>query len=277
MNKRSKILIGVLCLIIVGLVTFIIVNEIASNKKDDVAIIESETNNKNIEKEISNDILNEAEGKENTTEKNEISNNEEQDDKTTNNSTSSTTTMTAVEAIKKALKDDDWVKQNVMMKTDFGGSDLNYEQELSFIALKNNNLVIVEADSWDGHSSQIFLVGYKNGEVKSLALTENPAHNGHVVYSVDANNMVLFQGYVHMGCYDNKYYKISSMNFEEIEDIYSEEEWDNGYTGKIIYEINNVETSEDEYKKAITEYGNKYSCVAVGTELTDANVDKYIK
>ena len=114
----------------------------------------------------------------------------------------------AMIAIKKALKDKEWVKANVMMKKNCFGDSISNNQKLTFAKL-NDDMVIVEAYAYgvDDNSSeytdfgdQLFLVGYKDGEVKVHAFhEEGPNHPGHSGFGVNITKGMIGEFYMHMG------------------------------------------------------------------------------
>ena len=201
-------------------------------------------------------------------------------DKTNANNNSSTNI--AAQEIRKCLKDKNWVKNNVMMKTNVFGNALEHEQKLSFIKVVGGNyssMIVVEAYSDGDLSSQCFIVTYQNGKVVSNPLTEYPLHISHGGITIDANNAMACQGYMHMGNEASTYYDIKTGNSKTLETVGKYDDYgDDGFTGNIIYYYgeDSNKITEARYNEILQKY-SKYKFVSIGTDLTDANIDEFIK
>ena len=300
MSKNAKTIILILSLLIVGLVAFIITDKILDNvSQKNLAQVnqDAEQSSKNVVTN-SKPTSNSEKTKEEKSESNNVNNKIEKDKKDpvttseteekkedTKNNSKDNKKATAVEAIKKALKDESWRKENVMMKvTCFGDTSSKNSQKLSFMRVVGADyepLIIVEAYSEDDLSSQAFMVYYKNGKVVSIPLTGDPIHIYHGSVGVDPNKAKMNIGYMHMGYEYNIMYDIKSGMKEFVQGTGSYNTYEND---EIIYEFYKYEgdidnknvISESEYNEMNNAYDNYYF-YEISTELTNSNIDKYVK
>lgn len=271
MKKSVKILIGVLCLLIVGLVIFIVVDKII-NRKDKTPTMNIVAAENNTDKE---DRTTPSENKtSDKSDKNEISN-------TTNNITSTDETKIANAAIRKALKDKNWVRENVMADVpsyeEYGGSEYDYnamfESEQYFAKITSINgmpayLVISEIVS--SASNTVTLVTYENGKVV-CGTTQLEGEYSFV--EADLNRNIVLIANDPTG--DTDIYKIEGKKYKPILQIECDDIDNDGYAD-YKYFNNDVECSKEEYVKYLEEYRNKCDLVEVTTKLTDENIDKYV-
>ncbi|MBP3707049.1 MAG: hypothetical protein J6J36_00325 [Clostridia bacterium] len=301
MSKNAKTIILVLSLLIVGLVAFIItdkildsvsqknlaqVNQVAEQSSKNVITNSKSTSNSEKTKEEKKSESNNVNNKIEKDKKDPVTTSETEEQKeSTKNNSKDNKKATTVEAIKKALKDESWRKENVMMKkTCFGGTPSKNSQKLSFMRVVGADyepLIIVEAYSEDDLSSQAFMVYYKNGKVVSVPLTEDPIHIYHSAVGVDPNKAKMNIGYMHMGYEYNMMYDIKSGMKKYVQGTGSENTYEND---EIIYEFykyegdinNKTVISESEYNEMNNAYDNYYF-YEISTELTNSNIDKYVK
>lgn len=280
MKTSVKVLIIILSLIIVGLITFLITDAIIKNSRKNENKINVIENNL---QENRNSITNEITDKMTNTTTNETTNT------TTNETTNTTTNETtnnnkeAVEAIKTALKDNNWVKENVMMKEScFVDVPIKSKQDLTFMVLKSQNdipIIAVSANSDEDLSTEVFLVTYKNGKVIANSITERAMHNGHAGIQIDPNNHIAAQGYAHMGAISDTYYDIksgSAIYLDNVGAVMGNTEGDYNTPEKYYKGKTETECTKNEYDEIIAKY-KKYKFYSIETELTDSNIDKYIK
>lgn len=251
----------------------IVLNQTENNNVDENNNI-NENNNTN---ENDNTNKNNVQESNQTTSGNEVKQN--------NNTKNENSKNKAVEAIKTALKDKNWVKNNLYFSEDYLGENSNAQQVLKFIVCKSNStpIVVVEVDAEEARKSEVLLVSYVNGEVKAEYI--NGGHIYHGAYSVDANKGIVCDVYMHGGSESTKLHNISSGSVKFIGGYGTEETFNNQTSqleykyivfGNSIYEQNEV--SEAEYNKCKTSLNvSQYNFVEIGTSLTDTNVDKYIK
>ena len=198
----------------------------------------------------------------------------------------------SLSAIRNALKDDEWVKENVMMKNDCFGEEASGDQELTF-RMVGKNRVVVQAFSYD----EVFgiaetIVAYKDGEVVTYSHPEltAPDHPGHIGYGVCTDKELMVGYFMHMGYYGNYYYSIGDNFFEEIARFEGSEYGEDGElneneSGDIImktqFTIDGVEESGDmtfkEFENRLDEYTKGKDFEPIDIPLTDENIDKYIK
>lgn len=165
-------------------------------------------------------------------------------------------------AITNALKDSEWVKENVSMKKTCFDEEFTLPQELTFEMLRED-LAIVQAFAYEtdgdiyNFGSQVFLVGYFNGEVKTLSFPdETPAHPGHSGFGIDSEKMILVYYWMHQGMVKNIAYDINDFSFKEIDSL--------------SLDTNVVE----DFETQIEEFNNKYNTHGIETLLTEENLDK---
>lgn len=219
------------------------------------------------DKQESNQTTSGNEGKENNNTKDESTKSESKKDK-------------AVQAIKVALKDKEWVKNNLYFTKDELDDNANSQQVVNFIVCKSSStpIVVVEVDSEEAKRSKVVLVSYINGEVKAEFI--NSGHIYHGGYSVDANKGIVREDYMHAGSYATMLHSVSTGSVKFIGGYGNNESGTESgrYTifGNSISEQNEV--SEAEYNKCKASLNvDQYKFVEIGTSLTNANVDKYIK
>ena len=229
-------------------------------------------NNGDVEK-----TKNETQDTDNTVSKNETKQNEK------NNETQQVNNE-EVNAIKKCLKDEKWIKENVSLE--FGNEyPYNQSQKYTFMIMKtkdNNPTVIVKAQR-EGKikDMQAFIVKYKNKKVTAVEVDAKyklsslddetdiiaDPNNGLVNYYTDLEN----------GC-ENMIYDINNETPKQM-DIYgyytggeNEGTW---FFKELFYRA--VPTiSEEEYNSIKAKY-DKYKFYKITTELTSENIDEYIK
>lgn len=194
----------------------------------------------------------------------------------------------AVSAIKAALKDKTWVNENVSLKYDWGGAQLsNIEsQKHTFMVLKNTEkkapiVVVYTADSPEEYtgSYKLFIVSYENGKVISTPMTANSNHASHCYMQVDPNNKIAKYSYGHMSSGLDLYLKIYSDKVEELDKFEYEFSYNSDDLTKMIREnfvIDGKSVTENEIKKIEDKYSN-CKFYNIETELTDSNIDEYVK
>ena len=162
-------------------------------------------------------------------------------------------------AIINALKDSEWVKENVTMKKTCFGDDFTLPQELTFEILRDD-MVIVQAFAYEtdvnlpNFGTQVFLIGYFDGEVKVIYLPEEaPAHPGHAGFGIDSENMILVYYWMHQGVVKNTAYDISNFSFAEIDSL----------------DLNSIDENSE---TLIQEFEEKYNTHSIDTLLTEENL-----
>lgn len=168
-------------------------------------------------------------------------------------------TKSAKEVLLNALKDSNWVKENVSMKQTCFGEPFAIEQELTFEKL-SDDLVIVQAYAYETDNNfgvQVFLAGYQDGEIKVVSLPEDiPTHPGHGGYALDKENLVLLSVWAHQGGLNHTAYKINNLAFEEIDNI--------KYSSEAEYDEEAIKNFEAKYTNA----------VAIENKLTNIELDR---
>lgn len=210
----------------------------------------------------------------------------------TSNTTSKTKTSSseAVTAIKNALKDKKWLKENAMMKEScFVDTPIKHEQTLTFMVLKNKNgnnpMIAVKASSEEDLSAEVFVVWYENGKVLSNSIRGTAFHINHGDIEIDPNNLIAKDSYIHMGYFGDEYYDISkgksvSLNYIGYEVTSggdeSEDEVSNYYIAKGNTDTGAKVGTKSEYDKINSKYSS-YKFSSIDTQLNNTNIDKYIK
>lgn len=255
MKKSGKILIVVLCLIILGLATFIVVDKLILTKKYDKSINE-ESNT------IIADNRNKSEG--NTLLK-EDNNNNSANNEAKVNVVKKEQKDEANEAIRKLLKDENLLLKkfmNIVDETpgfawvDEHDGDENYEPELNFAKLNSINgspAYVVE------YESQLILVTYKDGKV----ITSDDLIVGAQM-DID-KGIILSEGYQGVVFEINEYGIVNILE-NKIDD-----------DGIDLYYYKGKTCTKEEYYKYKSEYEKKYNFTTIHTKLTNENIDKYVK
>ena len=155
--------------------------------------------------------------------------------------------QTAKETLVNSLKNNEWVKENVSMKQTYFGEPFTSDQELTFEKI-SDDLIIVQAYSYETDNDfgvQVFLVGYKDGEIKVVSLPEDiPMHPGHGGYALDKENQILLSVWAHQGGLNHTAYKINNLTFEEIDNI--------KYASEAEYDEEAIKNFEAKYTNATT-------------------------
>lgn len=279
MKKSVKILIVVLCLIIVGLVTFIVVDRVINTKKEDS--INNKSNNVIVAENNNNEIESN-----NTTSTNDVKNEE----KTSNSSgTESNANINkdevANKAIREALKDKNWIINNilpVMLDGSSGNEEWYNSYNFTFEKIDSSDIPTYIIQAEDGYSLAV-IVSYRNGKVmvseKYIEASAPGDENEQV--TIDLKNGIAREL---PDSYDTQYniYKINNGEFEPILN------WDFGelvngietrnyfYEGKKI-DAEDYSTIVEEYSTKVEEYNKKYNFDGINKKLTEENIDKYVK
>lgn len=244
------------------------------NKENEIAQSNQAENNSNGDVEKTK---NETQDTDNT-----VSKNETKQDKKSNKAQQDNNE--AVNAIKKCLKDENWIKENVSLK--FGNEYPNNQtQKYTFMIMKtkdNNPTVIVKAQT-EGEikDMQAFIVKYKNKKVTAVevdAMYKLSSIDDETDIIADPNNgLVNYYTDLENGC-ENMIYDINNETPKQM-DIYgyytggeNEGTW---FFKELFYRA--VPTiSEEEYNSIKAKY-DKYKFYKITTELTSENIDEYIK
>ena len=168
-------------------------------------------------------------------------------------------TKSSKEVLVNALKDINWIKENVSMKQTCFGEPFTAEQELTFEKI-SDDLVIVQAYAYETDNNfgvQVFLAGYQDDEIKVISLPEEiPMHPGHGGYALDKENLVLLSVWGHQGGLNHTAYKINNLAFEEIDNI--------KYSSEAEYDEEAIKNFEAKYTNA----------VAIENKLTNIEIDR---
>ena len=282
MNKKAKVIIVILCMMVLGLAAFIVTDKFILNKNND--------NTSKISSKNNTDKINSVEKSNTPKEENIISkeekNNEKKDEK---NVTHTTEGKKQVDAVKNALKDKEWLAKNVLVKDEENYNDAENigTQVVDFIVCKRTDetpIVVIQVSAEDIRYSKVVLVTYSESEGKAVATKINEGHIYHGAYTVDANKCVVNSLYMHGGAEAMLFHSVAAGNLKFIggygsRDTYENEESTLKY---FIYKESKYDDPEDvskdeydKYKGSLNE--SQYNFVEIGTELNDTNVDKYIK
>lgn len=257
MKKSVRILIIVLCLIIIGLVTFIMVDKFINTKK------EGKSNNK------SNNVIVEENNIKEVEENNTTStNNVKKDEQTpiSDNNENKNSSNIANEAIREELRQRQFLAKN----------NIDIDSEAKFVKIADNLYFIhvnYEQDE-SGNRSTYFLVTYKNGQV---IFNKQFEHKYVYDVSIDFDNLVIKAETAYKGFVRDLFGKINNGEYSQISDIIKPANED--YEDTVKYQVNQTEVSQSEYEKESNKY-NKYNFVSFeskAVELNDVNIDKYVR
>lgn len=167
----------------------------------------------------------------------------------------------AIDELKKCLKDNKWVENNLSIKVSCFGEDITdfSNQKRTFYITKtyDNNMpmIYVFVNDDNALSETIFIVRYVNDKITVENFADEASlHNSHYIIAV-ANDKLCIE-YGHMGYCFYEVYKISS-------------------TGEEL--IDKMEERESMDYKEFDEVESKYNLKTIETELNNSNVDKYVK
>ncbi len=205
---------------------------------------------------------------------------------TSNNTTVNKEYDVAITEIKKCLKDEQWLKNNIyIQKNEMIVEDGNIlDQEINFLVCKKSSIpvVVVQASSDNARFTKLLLVTYKNGKVTVEGI--NQGHIYHGDNSVDANKYVVCSSFMHMGDNSITLRSISEGNINFLGGYGYQESYvnENEVTEYYIYDSNEYAQSkkvtQEDYEKHKKELNvEQYNFVSVSTKLTNQNIDKYIK
>ena len=244
------------------------------NKENEIAQSNQAENNSNGDVE---ETKNETQDTDNT-----VSKNETKQDKKSNEAQQDNNE--AVNAIKKCLKDENWIKENVSLK--FGNEYPNNQtQKYTFMIMKtkdNNPTVIVKAQT-EGEikDMQAFIVKYKNKKVTAVevdAMYKLSSIDDETDIIADPNNgLVNYYTDLENGC-ENMIYDINNETPKQMDiyGYYTGGENDGTWFFKELFYRAVPTISEEEYNSIKAKY-DKYKFYKITTELTSENIDEYIK
>ena len=263
----------------------------STNKNEEIKTVTKNTNNttnnntiNSINDNVNNGINNNVNNSGNNNANNSINTNVNNSE---NNVAKNDVDSVGISEIKKCLKDREWLKNNVFMKKNCFGNNIEGNQTLTFMKIKavdkNAPMVAIKATSERDLSREVFLVSYNDGKVTSKSITGFAMHISHADVQIDPNNQMANNTYFHMGVVKDSYINLKNSNPEFLDSIgYYFELDENGVEKKSNFskhyglEENDTNITEIEYNNLKSKYNN-YKFYDITTELTDSNIDKYLK
>lgn len=196
------------------------------------------------------------------------------------NDKTTTANEDGISEIKKALKNEEWLKQNATMQKSCFGEDITADVEWNFINVVNANYsptVVVLANADKNTSIQAFILTNQNGKIVSNPLPDTPMHSGHCQILVDPNNAMAMVSYMHMGVNMTTVYDIKSGEGNPIATFSREEQYNSDINGISVkyYTVRETEISEEEYNQLSRKY-DVTNFHEIGTKVTSSNVDRFI-
>ena len=185
----------------------------------------------------------------------------------------------ANQAIRESLKDSEWIKQNI-----YGGYYKYYTKEttkITFVKLANINgmpAYLVDVCDLSAGGNRVTLVTYKDGNV-ICGKSQLEMEYSNVWADVDKNIVMIGHGF------DNEIYEISDTDFKVI----MQAKYDRSETrglNEYVYFYDGVECTEEEYSSYLEEFQKNFNFINIDAataeddaviELTDENIDKYVK
>ncbi len=256
MKKGVKILILCMALLIVGLITFIVVDKVINNKDKNNDVANATTNK-------SNTVINEtAETKDDNKEKEDK---EKEDKKTTDKGNDE-----VAKVIAEALKERRFMAKN--------GIDI--ESDAKFIKVADNIYLIRVTDkSQDVAMTTDFVVRYEDGQAvfEKLEIEKHPYD-----LSVDIDHHIVKAERTMKGYTSTKFYDLSNGKFElKLEFGAPYKEGDIDYSDTYKYTIDGEEVSEETYKTRFnsTQYNSFNYITFEGNSriFDDKIIDDYVK
>ena len=154
----------------------------------------------------------------------------------------------ARKAIQNALKNSEWINENVHVKKTYFSENFSGTQELTFEILRDD-LAVVQSTFYDEDEpfSQIFLVGYKDGKVQVISFCDfNDDVPASFTYAVDSDKMVLVAYSSRQGVFIRGAYQMDNLEFKEIASIsYT---YGDKNTDELINEFEQIEKEYDTHK-----------------------------
>lgn len=194
---------------------------------------------------------------------------------TTNNVNDEPHINIATEEIKKALKDKNWINSHLLTDSE------NFQdgtKKLTFICLKkdtNNSPIIIAEEFIEGYIyCKSTLITYNNGKIETQTICDGLMRE----ISVEPNKRLIKVTSSNTGLTTYSFSEVKNNNISFIEWIaqpMDENAEDLGYSYGTDDNTNKTITKEE-----FDNIKNKYDdskFVSVDTELTDKNIDKYIK
>ena len=195
--------------------------------------------------------------------------------KTNTSTNTNNASLSKVDNLKQYLKDTNWLKQNVYIQKseEQNNSDLS-DQIAKFIYLKDTQApsVVIIVSSENARMTKTLLVSYSDS-IKVEEISQGHIAHGDTVVDSDKNLVIV--SYTHMG-YDERWvYKIQSGQVQFV----------GGYG---VYEDNNTyhikesktdkkEVSKEEYEAKKNELNVEHYSSQSYIELTNSNINTYIK
>lgn len=176
---------------------------------------------------------------------------------TVNNVVENEKKITADEAYKKALLDENWVKENLYLKESCFGKtiDSSLKQNVKFIRAKSedfsNPIVLIYTECKKKTSCQCFIMTYSNGEIQVNSLDSAIGHSSHVAYGVNIRNKVLYKKSVYSL---SEEYQIFMFTENGATKKYTIKEQKNQNSSSITYYINEKKSTKEEYEKIKEQY-----------------------
>lgn len=291
MDKKVKIIIIGMSMLIVVLVTFIIVDRAISKIADSQepnSLVVSQKNETKKEQSTQKDNTNEiVEKDEKEADKTTKQTKEEEPKKEAKQEENKKAEDKAVTAVKNALKDKKWLEQNIyMQESEKRYDEKSDDQVVNFLVCKKSDkpIVIITVASEKMLYKKVLVVSY-NGE-KVTCQKINEGHLYHGEFYADANKYMVCSDYGTKGYITQTYQSVKDGNIEFIGEYgtfvgYDSETGDEAvkyYINNKEYRSSTDEVSKEEYEKYKAELNKEtYNFVQITTELTDSNIDRYIR
>ena len=200
---------------------------------------------------------------ENTLKKVENQNENTQNNTDDANNTSEDKTKVANEEIRKALKDKDWLEKNIYYRYNSEYNGGKKEMIVTFAkvhSIDGNPAYFIDVTERMVDSHSMYLITYKDGKV----YLSKPVSGEYSVITADLNRNIVAIENDPTGI--TSVYKIENGEFVEFAKA------DLNYNDNTLYYyVNGENVSYGRYKSYIE------GCVEITTELTNENIDKYVK
>ena len=183
------------------------------------------------------------------------------------------------EHIIKLLKDDEWLQENVYLnKNRFGSTLETQNQKLYFLPVLDKKYVVVEAISEKEYSAQTNVIFYNDKEINVILLERIPRNIViDELINVDTSKNILKYSSNNQGAYMENYYKFDESGIIETT-VYTHIGEDNlGNDFQRDFLINDENVDQNIYEERKKEFEKELDFQKIKLELTDENVDMYIK
>ncbi|DAA91462.1 TPA: hypothetical protein CPT93_07820 [Candidatus Gastranaerophilales bacterium HUM_7] len=184
------------------------------------------------------------------------------------------------EKLRKNFSDYDWLQNNIYIRKNCFGKDVNLENQQVFKYMKvykqnsDEPIILIYAECEKESSNQLFMVTSQDEGLNVTSLTETATHLSHNVYKFNSEEKVVYQKINYENSEEYVIYKITDDN--KFERLYYLKETNSIVNSKIEhkYYCNNRDSSKEEFDKIKSIYVTQKSELTNFKELNLNEVNK---